>query len=100
MEAAYTEFESIGASKDDNENEGDENTAWTTVAKGRVKRAKMTVQLQSSKPNAYGSTTSQFVVGGRFEDKKMYLGDLFDVAQIKKVLCTVDSVRVTRSGIL
>lgn len=56
--------------------------------------------MLSTKPNAYGATTSQFVVGVRFEDKKMYLGDPFDDAKMKKVLCTVESVRVTRSVIL
>lgn len=91
MAEAYTEFESDGTSKDDNENEmRDENTGWTTVTKGWVKRAKITVRMLSTKPNAYGATTSQFVVGVRFEDKKMYLGDLFDVPRmVKKVLGSV-----------
>ena len=76
------EFEFDGASKNEIKNEGDDNTGWTTVDKGRIKSAIITVKTLSSEPTAPSTTTSQFVVGGQFEDKKMYLGDPFYVAKI------------------
>lgn len=97
MAEVDTEFESDGASKDEIKNEGDDNTGWTTVDKGRIKSAKITVKTRSSKPTAPSTTTSQFVVGVQFEDKKMCLGDPFYVAKILRK-CTVESIRVNRLG--
>lgn len=46
MAEADTDFEFDGTSKDDNE--GAENTGWTTVAKAWITRAKITVKTLSS----------------------------------------------------
>lgn len=49
----------------------------------------MTVKMLSSKPTSHSTTISQFV-RVRFEDEKMYLGDLFDVPRmVTKVLRSV-----------
>lgn len=79
--------------------EENENSGWTTVAKRRSKIAKVSVEMQFSK-QAH-APTSQFVVGVGFRDKEMYVGNSFYVYKmVKNALCAVESVRVTRGGIV
>jgi hypothetical protein len=52
MAEVDTEFESGGASKNEIKNEGDDNTGWTTVDKGRIKSTIITVKTLSSEPTA------------------------------------------------
>lgn len=66
---AHVEIESDAATSLASESEVDEKSGWTTVAKGRSK--KKSVKMQFSKQMAH-APTSQFVVGVRFRDKKMY----------------------------